>query len=136
MPRLPPVTSATFPASGVFILISLPFVSLILAIRILLSRATFSMRNSSYSQGTRVAKVFPQAFAALGHLKARKMGLPGVSSESHESGHDTCYNLLHRYGLRCRAPFPYNPKVLTTDELSNARRIVALNGLFLWRNGV
>jgi len=64
------------------------------------------------------------------------MGLPGVSSESQESGRDTCYDLLHRYGLRWRAPFSYNPKVLTTHDLSDVRRIVALDRLFSRRNGV
>ena len=47
------------------------------------------------------------------------MGLPGVSSDSHDSGRKACYSLLYGYGLRLRAPFSYNPKVFVTNILTD-----------------
>jgi hypothetical protein len=63
----------------------------------------------------RVAKAFPR-LSLDSAVEGEEMELPGVSSDSHDSGRKACYNLLHRYGLRLRAPFSYNPKVFVTDE--------------------
>src|SRR5262252_9296143 len=76
IPREPPVTRAIFRASGFSVRLATDvFVSLMLSIGIVLFQASFFVTDSSYSQGTRVAKAVLPGCAALRRQRRRNGNL-------------------------------------------------------------